>query len=283
MPVSTGPTGVWLNPHRTPDPAIVEAAAELETLGYGTLWLGGSPAHDLGLPEAVLAGTDRIAVATGIASVWDGPADALAARHHELADRFPGRFLLGLGASHGVLARDYRRPYQKLVTYLDELDAASPPVPSDERVLAALGPKVLALAGSRTAGAHPYLVSPEHTRRAREILGAGPLLAPEQKVVLSTDPARARAVGRDTLGRYLALPNYVNSLRRLGFDEDDFTGGGTDRLVDALIAWGDVAAVAARVAEHRAAGADHVAIQVLTDATALPSAEWRELAPALTA
>lgn len=284
MTTTVGRIGIWLGPHRVPDPALLpDAAAELEELGYGTFWLGGSPAHTLELPEALLRATRRLTVATGIASVWDGPAEALAARHHELGTAHPGRFLLGLGISHGPLVGDqYRHPYRKLVTYLDELDAAATPVPAAERVLAALGPKVLALAAHRAAGAHPYLVTPEHTRRARQILGDGPLLAPEQKVVLSTDPATARTLGREALSHpYLKLPNYLNNLRRLGFTDDDFADGGSDRLVDALVAWGDVDAIAARVDQHRGAGADHVAIQVLTERPEVPLTAWRELAGAL--
>ncbi|HEY3502206.1 MAG TPA: LLM class F420-dependent oxidoreductase [Actinocatenispora sp.] len=278
--IDVGRTGVWLNPSHAPDPAAVpDAAAELEALGYGTFWIGGSPAHDLGLPAAALDATRTLTVATGVATIWDGPADALAARYRELAGRHPDRFLLGLGASHAALAPAYAKPFSAMVDYLDGLDAAG--VPAAARVLAALGPKMLALSATRAIGSHPYLVTPEHTRQAREILGAGPLLAPEQKVVLSTDPAEARAVGRARLAGYLALPNYLASLRRLGFGDDDVADGGSDRLVDALVAWGDADAIAARVAEHRAAGADHVALQVLTAHGGLPLAEWRALAPAV--
>lgn len=278
--IDGGRTGIWLNPHHVPDPAEVPAAAaELEALGYGTLWIGGSPSHDLGVPAAALDATRTLTVATGVATIWDGPADALAARYHELAGRHPDRFVLGLGASHAALAPAYAKPFSAMVAFLDELDAAG--VPASARVLAALGPKMLALSATRAAGSHPYLVTPEHTRQAREILGSGPLLAPEQKVVLSTDPDEARAVGRRRLAGYLALPNYVHSLDRLGFGADDLADGGSDRLVDALVAWGDADAIAARVAEHRAAGADHVALQVLTADNHLPLAEWRALAPAV--
>jgi probable F420-dependent oxidoreductase len=285
MATALGPAGVWINRYRFHDDGeAAETAAEVDELGYGALWLGGSPPHDLHQPEVLLAASRRLVVATAIATVWAGPGAALAARHHELTAAYPGRFLLGLGASHEGLVQRYERPYAKLVSFLDELDAAAPPVPRQERLLAALGPKVLALAAERTGGAHPYLTTPDHTRQARDILGAGPLLVPEQKVVLDTDPDRARTTARDTLARYLALPNYVNSWRRIGFTDDDLADGGSNRLVDAMVAWGDVDTVVRRLAEHRAAGADHVAIQVLTaDDTDRPRAQWRELAPAVAA
>ena len=168
-----------------------------------------------------------------------------------------------------------------MAAYLDALDKTDPPVPADARVLAALGPKMLRLAAERAAGAHPYLTTPDHTRQAREILGPEPLLAPEQRVVLETDPAAARELGRRHLAIYLQLPNYTNNLRRMGFTDDDFAGGGSDRLVDAIVAWGDVDALVARVRAHHDAGAAHVCIQVLTaDPRALPLTEWRTLAVA---
>jgi probable F420-dependent oxidoreductase len=282
MATALSPAGAWISRNRfTDDRELADTAAELDELGYGALWLGGSPPHDLRLPEVLLAGSRRLVVATGIASIWDGPAAPLAARHHELATAFPGRFLLGLGVSHEGMAQRYERPYSAMVDFLDGLDAATPPVPADQRVLAALGPKVLALSASRAGGAHPYLTTPEHTRQAREILGDGPLLVPEQKVVLDTDPDRARATARRRLAQYLALPNYLNSWRRLGFTDDDFAGGGSDRLVDTVIAWGDTDTVVRRLAEHRAAGATQVAIQILLPTDVVPHKEFAELAPAL--
>ncbi len=210
----------------------------------------------------------------------------VAAGHARLTGEHPGRFLLGLGVSHAPLVERshqvYRRPLAKMVEYLDQLDAASPPVPKAERALAALAPRMLDLARDRTAGAHPYLVTPDHTVLAREVLGPGPLLAPEQKVVLDTDAERARSVGRQHLARYLELPNYTNNLLRIGFSADDIADGGSDRLVDGLVAWGDVDAVGARVRAHHDAGADHVCIQVLlAEAAALPLTEWRRLGEAL--
>jgi probable F420-dependent oxidoreductase len=211
--------------------------------------------------------------------MWATPAAEVAASYHRLNDAHGGRFLLGVGIGHPEATREYRSPYETIVRYLDDLDAAG--VPREGRALAALGPKVLRVAAERTAGAHPYLTTPEHTREAREILGEGVLLAPEQKVVLDTDPGRARALARDSLDRYLALRNYVNSWKRLGFTDGDVAGGGSDALVDALFAHGDAAAVAARVSGHLDAGADHVAVQVLTEPGGDPRPALRTVAEAL--
>lgn len=286
MTVSLGRTGIWSGSRAWPqDPgAVAEAAAELEALGYPALWLGMAD-PGLGLPAAVLAATGRLAVATGIVSVWAAPAAGVAAAYQRVAAAHPGRFLLGLGASHHhVVERSgqrYHRPYRKVVSFLDELDAASPPVPPEGRALAALGPRMLALAGERTLGAHPYLVTPEHTRQARELLGDGPLLATEQMAVLASDPGQARGIARAVLHIYLQAPNYIASLLRLGFTGDDI-GQATDRLVDALVVWGGEDAIARRVAEHHQAGASHVCVQVLTGEPGLPRGQWRALAGALT-
>ncbi|HEY6277799.1 MAG TPA: LLM class F420-dependent oxidoreductase [Streptosporangiaceae bacterium] len=285
MAVDVGRIGIWCTSRIWPaDPgAAAEAAAELEELRYTALWLGISPAT-LELPEHLLAATSSLTVATGIVTVWDAPAAAVAAAYHRVSAAYPGRFLLGLGASHAhVVERSggrYEHPFSKVREFLAGLDGAEPPVPADGRALAALGPRMLALAASDTAGAHPYLVTPEHTRRAREILGQRPLLAPEQMAVLDTDPARARETARGVLRFYLQAPNYVANLTRLGFSGDDI-GQVSDRLVDALVAWGDEAAIARRVREHYQAGADHVCVQVLTGEPGLPRAQWRALAGAL--
>jgi probable F420-dependent oxidoreductase len=239
------------------DPAVL---AELERLGYKTVWLGGSPAADLATVEPTLAASNSVQVATGIVNVWDGDPDAAA--YARVASAYPERFLLGVGVGHpqAVGAR-YTKPYDKLVSYLDGLDEGG--VPESGRVLAALGPRVMRLARDRTAGAHPYLTTPEHTAQAREILGDGKLLVPEQKVVLSTDPAEARALARTALAMYLTLTNYTSNWLRLGFTEADLADGGSDRLVDALVAWGDADAIRERVAAHWEAGADQVALQIL--------------------
>ena len=286
--VELGPVGVWtVLPQWPADPAVVgEVGAELEDLGFAAVWIGGS-AGQFAPAAALLAATRRLVVATGVVEVWSNPAAAVAAEHHQLASAYPGRFLLGLGAGHApaVEARGqrYERPLAKLSSYLGELDAARTPVPLGERVLAALGPKALALAGQRSAGAHPYNVTAGHTAVARAALGPGPLLAPEQKVYFSNDPAEARDVARQKLGRTLELPNYSNNLRRLGFGDDDFAGGGSDRLLDALVAWGTPESVAGQVRQHFDAGADHVCIQVLPSVSqgGLPRAEWRIAAAAL--
>lgn len=253
--------GIWDN---TSWPGFRDAStlAELERLGYGTVWLGGSPAPDLTAVEPTLASSTTLVAATGIVNVWDAEPSVAAAAYNRVTAAYPERFVLGIGASHAPLVGDrYTKPYDKLVSYLDGLDEGG--VPVSGRVLAALGPRVLGLARDRTAGAHPYFTTPEHTAQARQILGDGTLLVPEQKVVLSTDPTEARAIARKTLEFYLTLPNYTNSWLRLGFTERDLTNGGSDHLVDALIAWGDEEAIHERIQAHHAAGADQVALQVL--------------------
>lgn len=238
------------------DPANL---AELERLGYETAWLGGSPAADLTSIEPTLAASTSLNVATGIVNVWDGGPDAAA--YTRVTEAHPGRFLLGIGVGHPQFVAQYTKPYDRLASYLDGLDEGG--VPQSGRVLAALGPRVLRLARDRTAGAHPYLTTPEHTAQAREILGEGTLLVPEQKVVLSTDPVRARALAREKLAMYLKLSNYTNAWLRLGFTEADLADGGSDQLVDALVVWGDADAIRERIAAHWEAGADQVALQVL--------------------
>lgn len=269
-----GRIGIWqLEGGLTP-----ELAAESESLGYRTVWVGGSPGGDLALPERLLDATTDLTVATGIVNIWKDDPKTVAESANRIEGRHPGRFLLGIGAGHPEHTGEFAKPYEALVHYLDELDAAGVPVQS--RALAALGPRVLRLAAERTAGAHPYLVTPEHTRRAREILGST-LLAPEQKVVVDDDPERARATARPMVASYLGLANYANNLRRLGFTDQDLAGEGSDRLVDALVAHGTAAAVADRITEHLAAGADHVAVQVLTPEGTDPAESYRRLAEAL--
>ncbi|RZU24681.1 LLM class F420-dependent oxidoreductase [Streptomyces sp. BK239] len=279
-----GRYGIWSVGLRSEDPArrgeLAEAAVELEELGFGALWLGGnsSAANALPLVEA----TSKIAVGTSIQSIWQHGAADSAARLAELEAAHPGRFVLGLGVSHGPRVEGYRRPYAAMVGYLDELDEAG--APAGSRMLAALGPRMLELSRDRAAGAIPYLVTPEHTAQARETLGEGPVLAPEFKVVLETDPTRARALARTALAPYLALPNYTNSFLRLGFSEDDLTGDGSDRLIDALFAWGDETRVRERIDAFHQAGADHVALQIVDEAPrdTLPRQSWRRLATLLT-
>jgi probable F420-dependent oxidoreductase len=280
-----GDVGIWWSGSwRMEDDASVNVAAEMEELGYSVLWSSGG--FEPGLSkhfERLLEATSRVKVASGIQSVWTAEPDDVSEAVADLEAKYPGRFVLGLGASHGVVVGDYRRPYGRVVSYLDGLDEKGV-VTKDQRVLAALGPRMLALAGNRSSGAHPYFIPVEHTARARETLGAGPLLAPEVTVVLEKDPTRARELARSFTTGYLTLPNYTNNLRMFGFGDEDLAGGGSDRLVDAVVAWGDVETIAGRVRAHRDAGADHVCVQVVTDGRgSFPLAEYRELAPALLA
>ena len=258
MSIELGKVGIW----RHASGFTPEVVAEVEALGYGTIWVGGSPPGDLTVVEHLLDTTRHIAVATGIVNVWQDDAATVGASYHRITARHPGRFLLGLGIGHPEATREYQRPYAALVSYLDQLDDLK--VPVEGRVLAALGPRVLRLSAERAAGAHPYLVTPEHTRQARQILGDGPLLAPEQKLVLETDPEQARAIGRPRVQNpYFGLTNYVSNLRRLGWTDADLADGGSDALIDALAVHGDAAAIARGVTAHLDAGADHVATQVL--------------------
>ena len=281
--------GVWLGPLSARSAGETrEFAPELEELGYGAIWF----AEGVGTKECftqaatLLSWTEHAVVGTGIANIYARDPMAMANGAKTLADAYPGRFLLGLGVSHApsVAARghDYSKPIGTMRSYLDAMDAAAFRVPEPEeqpaRVLAALGPKMLELAAERTRGAHPYFTPPEHTARAREIMGAGPWLAPEQAFVLDTDPSAARAKSREHMAYYLALDNYRRNLLRLGFADEDFADGGSDRLVDAIVAWGDVDAVRDRVKAHLDAGADHVCVQAVG---ADPLDELRRVAPAL--
>ena len=270
-----GRFGIW----RGEGQVTPELAAGIEELGFGALWLG-SATGDLAAAEEFLAATTTLIVATGIVNMWQYEPHQVAASFRRVEDRFAGRFLLGVGAGHPEVTQKYAQPYDTLSRYVDTLLADG--VPAGSLVLAALGPKVLQLAAERTAGAHPYLVTPDYTREARKILGPGPLLVPEQKVVVSPDPGQARATGRPRVEKpYLELANYTANLRRLGWTDADLSGGGSDALIDALVAHGSAAQVAARLTEHLDAGADHVSIQLLTPPGAGPDEGYRELAGAL--
>lgn len=268
-----------------------EAMAELDALGFGAVWVpeavGREPfASAMGL----LGASERIAVCTGIASIHARTAQTMQAGWKTVSEAYPDRFLLGLGVSHqpmveGVHGHAYDKPYSTMVSYLDQMDRglffAAGPSGAPARALAALGPKMLRLSAERGVGAHPYFVPVEHTAMARDTLGAGPLLAPEQAVVFETDPAVARDIARKHMATYLRLPNYTNNLKRLGWSDGDIEGA-SDALVDAIVAWGTLDQIVARVRAHLDAGADHVCVQVLpADQSALPMAEWRELATAL--
>jgi len=283
-----GRIGIWSAALRRSElSAVVEAVSELDELGFSTLWFpGGDRADFAERMLAMLGATRRAIIAPGIVSVWTHPASEIAAEHQAFKRAAPGRWLLGLGVSHAHAVQrsglNYDKPIQKLRSYLDELDAASPPVPTDERIIAALGPVALKLAAERSLGTHPYFVPVEHSRVARETMGPGKLIATEQMVVLETDPDKARAMARKHMAMYLAAPNYVNNLLRLGYPQSEIDNGGSVRLVDDIVAWGDASKVLDRVQAHLDAGADHVCIQVLTeDRGILALDEWRQLAAAM--
>jgi probable F420-dependent oxidoreductase len=280
--------GVWSSQLRYSNPdEAAEAAAELDDLGFTALWIPDVGGPVLDSVDHLLSSTKHTVIATGILNLWMHEPSDVAARYASLTKTYGERFLLGIGCSHAPLvdAKEpgrFRKPLAATRSFLDALDAAEQPVPVENRVLAALGPKMLELSATRTRGAHPYLGTPDHTRRAREVLGDGSLLLPEQTVILTEDRAEARAIGTDWLRAYLALPNYANNMLRSGFTEDDLSSV-SDRVFDAIIAWGDEEAIQRRVNEHRAAGADHVCVQVLTtDLREFPREQWRRLAAALT-
>ena len=263
-----GRFGLWVR-----DAVPPEQAVEIEKLGYGAVWVGGSPAAELSFVEPILARTNTLRVATGVVTTWIAAPGAVAESYHRIEQAYPGRFLLGIGVGHPEALAQYRKPIEALNAYLDKLDEYG--VPANRRVIAALGPRVLRLSAERSAGAHPYLTTPDHTAQARTLMGAQAFLAPEHKVLLTTDMGHAREVGRQTLDMYLGLQNYVNNWKRLGFNDHDLTRPISDRLIDAMIAYGTTDAIAARLNEHLDAGADHVPIRVL--------ASPDELIPAVTA
>jgi probable F420-dependent oxidoreductase len=290
-----GRIGIWTY-HLNYQPAakVREVAAELEELGYGALWIGESVYREpLTHAGFLLSATNHMVIATGIANIWARDPFTMTAAQLTLSEAYPERFLLGLGVSHarlveGIHGHQYERPFTAMRRYLDKMDQAGEayralkPAATPPRVLAALGPRMLALAAEQAQGAHPYLVTPDHTAKARAAMGSGPWLLPEQAAVLETDADRARTIARRHVSRYLDLPNYTNNWRRLGFTEDDLAGRGSDRLVDALVVWGDLEAVSQRVKEHLDAGANQVAIQVFDpEPHGLPLRQWRKLAPAV--
>lgn len=242
-------------------------AREIEALGYGAVWVGGSPPAELEWVEPLLEATTTLQVATGIVNIWTAAPGPVAESFHRIQNAYPDRFLLGVGVGHREAHTEYRKPLDALTEYLDKLDEYG--VPKHRRVVAALGPKVLQLSADRSAGAHPYLTTPEHTAQARELIGPDAFLAPEHKAVLTTDADQARAVGRKALDIYLGLANYRNNFTRLGFTDEDLAKPGSDRFIDAVVAYGTVDAVAARLKQHLDAGADHVPVQVLTSSDKL--------------
>lgn len=286
-----GRLGVWASMDGMTAAAAADFAQRVEGWGYGALWVPESRGRNvLVVSSWLLASTRTLTVATGIANIYARDAQASAAGQHALAEQSGGRFLLGLGVSHvplveGLRGHTYGKPVETMRGYLEGMRRASyaapPPAETPKTVIAALGPKMLALAGSHADGAHPYLVSPAHTKEARGILGPGKLLCPEQTVVGETDPARARRIGRAWLGRYLEMVNYRQNLLRLGFAAADLASGGSDHLVDTVIAWGDATAIRKRIDEHWAAGADHVCIQALNPDEATPALPDQRLLAAM--
>jgi probable F420-dependent oxidoreductase len=289
-----GRVGVWLGPIGVL-PAVEEraAVARIEELCYGAVWFGEGVNNREALSHGamLLAAGDRIPVASGVANIWARDAAAAINGANSLNEAYDGRFLLGVGVSHAPAVNlrggNYEKPLTAMREYLEAMGrityGAPPPAEPSQVVLAALRPKMLELSRDATSGAHPYFVPPAHTARARDILGPDPLLAPEQVVVLETDPTRAREIGRRHMALYLALPNYVNNLRSLGYEDADLADGGSDALVDAIVAWGDEEAIASRVREHLEAGADHVAVQAYADDGHGSVAQLERLAPVLLA
>jgi len=256
-PVDLGTFGVWMSRSVLTN----EAAVAAEGLGYRTLWIGGSPGADLADVDAVLDATESLIVATGIVNIWRADAAETARSYRRIEERHPGRFVLGIGTGHPEADAARRSPLRALAAYLDVLDAEG--VPRDRRVVAALGPRTIALAAERSLGIHPYLTTPEHTRWAREALGGRPLIAPEQMVLAPRPEAEARAAGREILRRYLGMSNYTSTLRRFGFADADLDGDGSDALVDRITPWGSDEHIADAVRAHLDAGADHVCVQVI--------------------
>jgi probable F420-dependent oxidoreductase len=282
-------TGIWSVHLRYGDPAEVsEAAAELEELGYTALWIPDAGGDVFESIERLLQATRSVIAATGVLNLWMHSPEETADAHDRLTRTHGDRFLVGIGVSNAAMVDAvtepgrYRKPLAATAAYLDALEAAPTPLPRRATVLAAISPKMLEIARTRTAGVHPFNVTPEHTALARQALGPSALLLPEQMVVVTTDPDQAHTIARETLGYYLQFSNYTNNLRRIGFGDDDFADGGSNRVLDALVAWGSPEDIGARVREHRDAGADHVCVQVLGDPSHL-RADWRALAPALTA
>lgn len=262
-----------------------ETASLIEDLGYRSLWITEFHKDAFAHAGLLLAATARLTVATGIANIWAREPETLVAGADALGEAWDGRFVLGVGIGHAAFVPRYHRPYETTRDYLARMHAAryaaAPPAEPVPWLLAALRPRMLALAAEQTLGSHPYFVPVEHTAAARAALGPDRLLAPELAVVLDTDPETARNTARRHTRQYLALPNYVNNLRALGWAEEDLTGDGSDRLVDAIVAWGDVEAITGRVEEHLAAGADHVCIQAIDYRGDAALATLTELAPAL--
>lgn len=286
--IGIGKVGIWSFELRGKSGEEADAAAELHERGWGALWIPGAGGPGIWADaERLLAAGSGAKVALGVLSIWSSDAAVASGERARLAGRYGDRLITGLGVSNpraaAAAGRTFDTPIREMTRFLDGLDAEADPLPRDERVLGALGPKMVGLAGARTAGIHPFLVTPEANDRYRSILGPAKLIAPQQAVVLETDPEKARAIARRGIGMFYTFPSYRQNLKRLGFADDDFTHGGSDRLIDATVAWGSLDSVSRRVTDHLDAGADHVALQVLTGHQTMPAAEWRELGDALLA
>jgi probable F420-dependent oxidoreductase len=278
MTIDLGRFGLWTSYHGIGAENAGEAAQLAERLGYGTVWLGGSP--NPAKVTLLLAATQTLAVATGIVNVWQDEPALVADEQAQLVADFPDRFMMGIGIGHPEATSDYKHPLTAMRGFLDGLDAAHPELPAAGRCLAALGPKMLDLARERTRGTHTYFVSPGHTRFARERLGPGRLIATELACVVDTDEERARSAARRYAKLYLGLQNYTNNLLRFGFTEDDIADGGSDRLIDTVVPHGSAEQIAASAQEHLDAGADHICLQTV-GVQGVPTQEWTELAAAL--
>jgi probable F420-dependent oxidoreductase len=278
MTIELGRFGLWTTYRAIGEENAGEAAQLAERLGYGAIWLGGSPNPAQVTP--LLAATERLVAATGIVNVWHDEPHTVAAETAQLQENYPDRFLLGIGIGHPEATSDYKRPLTAMRAFLDGLDSAQHPVPVDARCLAALGPKMLDVSRERSLGTHPYFISVDHTRFARERVGPGKLVAPEMGCVLDTDVERARATAREFAKRYLGLSNYTNNLLRFGFTEADLADGGSDRLIDAVIPHGSAEEIAAAARDHVDAGADHVCLQTV-GVSGVPVEQWTALAGAL--
>ncbi len=267
--------GIWTSPRALGEGQLGPAAALIEDLGFGALWVGGSPRLDEVRPA--LAQTDSLTVATGIVNVWQYEPETLAREFHELDAEFPGRLLLGIGIGHPEATSEYQRPLSKMRSFFDGLAAAPEPVPRERLVAAALGPKMLDLSFERGLGTHPYFTPVEHTRFAREHLGPAALVAPELAVAVDDDPEQARAAARKYASFYLGLSNYTDNLRRFGWGDEDLADGGSQRLLDAVVPQGSAADVATVARAHLNAGADHVCLQAV-GTSGIPTQQWTALA-----
>ncbi|MGE3328052.1 MAG: TIGR03620 family F420-dependent LLM class oxidoreductase [Acidimicrobiia bacterium] len=291
MTPDIGRVGIWVGLlDFQPHPTVLDAARHIESLGFSSMWIPEAVGRDpFVLASTILGATERLTVATGIANIYARDAMAMVSAQQALCEIFPNRFLLGLGVSHAPMVEGMRgHNYDKPLAFMRDCLAAmakalyvAPRTEAPAVVIGALADGMLRLSASAANGSHPYFVPVEHTAHAREVMGPDALLLPEQMVVFETDPGKARAIARGAMGIYLTLPNYTNNLRRFGFDDSDLADGGSDRLVDAIVAWGSEDQIVARINAHLDAGADHVAVQVVRADREVPRAEWAALASAL--